>query len=1049
MEVSTRDLQAFSQMDHSDGANSHPHDDSKPRKRVDAVTVLADGTVLKLQKTRQRKIFSCVYCHSKKIKCSRESPICKNCKANNMECKYFVNERVSRGGSKKALSLRRRSSLSMNSDRSETYMDSESAASDIPESMRIRDSDYSSLTSNSSSLPSKAESEGASKDFMGSRIKNEPIADPIKNSFFANDSKDVTGDPVVNLQNYPSSFISNITSPNLKAENLHLQNVASLSPEPNPPGTLQAPVMNSGSNNITNKFFNTNYGTKPIADLTSEENYAFNMSSFSMISPKENDLIQTPQKIHTEKPEKCAGDAKAVDSLYELNGFNDANREFKTGNVLENTQENQLITTNFVDGPSSSLCNPSIDAYSKASGSASLSNSLNPYASNPATTINYLYGTNINYDNVNLLLDLLRYVPNSRKRSYELIERYMSSVHILLPLMVNIEDFIEEHDRYWEKFHPYSHSQSEAFAGSKTAEDHFDFLQFYTLYFPVLYAATISEFEEYDNLLLNQDIDNFLKAFNKICQHYNYPHGFKSIPVLLGNVIIQSTSPNPSTMEMSQIIRYAKFLHLHKDPLITLRISDWRVIKFRRMLWWVIFGLDTLSSHNFCLPPVCRADDFNVLFPDDHDPVFNADGEFVKKRLNVSVLVMSIKFHYDRIVNRIVFQLHNGLSLDITDKEANEIKDEIVKLFHFIYDAISRMTAYYKASLPTSVQEMNIFNFVKNHSWSFVDRALMLLHKKILVADCESTCNPRHSVTESYDIVPKSQKGNSLALNAFEDTYGKMQETNIINNLDKSSISQLRFNTYELFYYENLQNNLIPSILHNLNDFLKYNDFIKFGKFNWYIKRTIPLDSIILLLVIICVKFKYDFIGTQELQIYVQLISKVLFIFNRKYFKNEKYKRMLSLTNLTWEYILKKYDVLKRINLTNELAIEFMDHQVTGFMNMSDLFSVMNVPQPAYILNGVDMGSIRGIECSPAQRWHADLQLHNGRQINLSGDECARKVVNSDEKDENWSVELMQLKEKICYDLRNNFVDVNDYCTFYSSLESILNELIKYIDCPL
>ena len=52
-------------------------------------------------------------------------------------------------------------------------------------------------------------------------------------------------------------------------------------------------------------------------------------------------------------------------------------------------------------------------------------------------------------------------------------------------------------------------------------------------------------------------------------------------------------------MEMAQIIRYAKFLHFHKDPWITLRIKDPEIIKFRRLLWWVIFGLDALSSTIF------------------------------------------------------------------------------------------------------------------------------------------------------------------------------------------------------------------------------------------------------------------------------------------------------------------------------------------------------------------------------------------------------------------------------------------------------------------
>lgn len=41
--------------------------------------------------------------------------------------------------------------------------------------------------------------------------------------------------------------------------------------------------------------------------------------------------------------------------------------------------------------------------------------------------------------------------------------------------------------------------------------------------------------------------------------------------------------------------------------------------------------------------------------------------------------------------------------------------------------------------------------------------------------------------------------------------------------------------------------------------------------------------------------------------------------------------------------------------------------------------------------------------------------------------------------------ELRQLSDKIYYSLRNNFVDINDYCSFYISLENILHELMDYI----
>lgn len=762
----------------------------------------------------------------------------------------------------------------------------------------------------------------------------------------------------------------------------------------------------------------------------------------------------------TDKPDEARPGSELQSRI---NSSSNLSNMYKNTNLNANPLSNSNGTLkNFLDGPTEPVVPLAYTQRNSQPNNPGLHNSLNAYSSNPATTVNYLYGTNTYYDNDNLLTDLLTHLPNSRARSFELLERYINSVHILLPVMVNLSEFIKEHERYWDLYDPYKNIGSASPASSlhsgsdSTNSKDFNLLQFYTLYFPVLYASTISEFEEYDNLLLNQDINKYLKGFNKICQYYNYPHGIKTMPLLLGNVIIQSTSPNPSTMEMSQIIRYAKFLQLHKDPVISLRIQDWKVIKFRRLLWWVIFGLDALSSHNFCLPPVCKFDDFNVVMPEDEDPVFDENGMVIKKTLNVTILAMLVKFKFDRILSELVYQLHNGLSTNITPEETDEIKRMIVNLFHFIHKSINKITNYYQARPPKTVQEMNLLNFIKNHSWSFVDRALMLLHKKILLRDPPRVPHEGRVANTKYEKALSKDRETTLSLSKYEDTFGRIQEANIISNFDSSSISQLRFNQNELFTYENLHNNLIPSILHNLNDFLKYNDFIKFGKFNWYVKRTIPLDSIILLFIIMCVKFKYEFMTVNELVIYVKLINKALFILNRKYFKNEKYKRMLSLTNLTWEYILKKYHVIKLVSVVNESKpgrIEFFDYQVSGYMNMSELFNIMDVPQPALISNGVNLGSIQHEDSHTFEKssWEEDLDKDEAELIKAMNQSV---FLNKPDPNEGKSLaeiqsqrhELLQLNEKIYYDLRNNFVDINDYCTFYSSLENVLHELMDYIN---
>lgn len=1054
----------------------------RPVRRAEEMTVLANGNVMKHQKSRQRRILSCVYCHLKKIKCTRDHPECGNCKKLGIECKYFINERVSKGKQRRTAAAARKPSIATKSDTQ--VLDSDSSSVVKSELMTRKELLMSENLSNGSILSTspiqpepKKESQGAgtSVDSIGSVVDTHDDSMLQMDSSSAaaaelarkNDALLQNNDSPMNFQHL-GPYSPGILSPGSKFSFVKTGNgffpLNMASPSSN---MLQAPIANSASNNITNNFFNTNYAASNSIPLTvgPDDQFSFNLSSFTFAPATENMITRTLKNASTQNSSLNSG----IQSSYSKDNL-DADKKLLHGiSELSLTNLNGLIksqTTNFVDGPTppgnSLTSNISMSALSKNSQpmSSVFHNSLNAYSSNPETTINYLYGTNTYYENDNLLLDLLTHLPSSRERSFESIDRYVNSVHILLPILANLPEFLKQHEIFWDHFDPYRTTMSPSSSSSSSSKHSikdFNFLQFYTLYFPVLYASTISEFEEYDNLLLNQDINRYLKGFNKICQYYNYPHGIKTIPILLGNVIIQSTSPNPSTMEMSQIIRYAKFLQLHKDPLVSLRITDWKVVKFRRMLWWVIFGLDAVSSHNFCLPPVCKFDDFNVVMPEDEDPVFDEGGNLVKKRLNVTVLAMTVKFKYDRILSELVYHLHNGLATNITAEEINEIKLMIVQLFHYIHKLILKMNAYYKTSPPQTVQEMNLLNFIKNHSWSFVDRALMLLHKKILLRDPAKSPSLPDQAPGSYELSNKTTQNGILSLSQYEDTFGRIQEANIIQNFDNLSISQLKLNQNELFAYENLHNNLIPLILHNLNDFLKYNDFIKFGKFNWYVKRTIPLDLIILLFVIICVKFKYEFMTPGELVIYVKLINKALFILNRKYFKNEKYKRMLSLTNLTWEYILKKHQVVKRISLAGDkkasLLVHFFDHQVSGFMNMSELFSIMDVPQPALITNGVNFGSIKLEETHLLidQRWEAeDLEFDSpdGKLIRPDTPQHMQQLEErrDDEDEQGYKLKVMQLSEKIYYDLRNNFVDINDYCTFYSSLENVLHELMDYIN---
>ena len=1057
-------------------------DDAKTRKRdrVGGMTVLENGTVKKLQKIRQRRILSCVHCHSKKIKCSRESSVCNNCNKLGIECKYFVNERVSKRPHRKQDALRAMSKLDRTLD---------SDASAHTELMACKEL-FASVVSLLSASPTQPVNKELSAKQGFSRGENYPVSKGFRTSEGFQAKRNRAAKEFRALNSLPHESVQDALakldllhandsqmafqqlgrqlpgkmSPGFKHSYAKTGNQFFPSNISSPSSNMQQVLVPNLASNITNNFFNTNYATISSHMVTQalEDQFAFNSSSFTFAPATESMFAHALKNngsngVFGKQPGN--GHARA-----ELKCVCDVAEPGAGGTGPMHKSQ----TTNFVDGlvPGNFLTSNISVAQRKnvqpiTSGPHS---SFSSFLSNPEISNNSLYGTNTYYENETLLLDLVIHLPGSRERSFESIDRYVNSVHILLPILVNLPEFLQQHEIFWEHFDPYRAATPPLLLLLKHSAQDFNFLQFHTLYFPVLYASTMSEFEEYDNLLLNHEINKYLKGFNKInkylkgfnkiCQYYKYPHGIKTISLLLGNVIIQSTSPNPSTMEMSQIIRYAKFLQLHKDPAVSLRISDWKLVKFRRMLWWVIFGLDALTSHNFCLPPVCKFYDFNVVLPDDEDPVFDDSGVLVKKRLNVAVLALTVKFKYDRILSELVYHLHKELATNITAAEISEMKAMIVHLFHYIHKSIIKMNAFYNVSPPSSVQKINLINFIKNHLWSFVDRALMLLHKKILLRDPEKSPGAQEAPT--YEQCSEPTQNGVLSLGQYEDTFGRIPEANITKNFDNLSMSQLKFNQNEPFAYENLDKNLIPSILHNLNDFLKYNDFIKFGKFNWYVKRTIPLDLIIFLFVIICVKFKYRVMTANGLVLYVKLINKVLFILNHKYFKNNKYKRMLLLTKLTWEYILTKHRVAKRIEQTGDrkaaTSVHFFDHQASGGMNMSELFSVMDVPHPALITNSANFGSVN----QDSTHFHLDLMRWEAEGLNFRspGAKVARAdspplmhllEERQDDDKQDYKLKVMQLSEKIYYDLRNNFVDINDYCTFYSSLENVLHELMDYI----
>ena len=202
--------------------------------------VLSNGKIMKVQKARQRKILSCVYCHLKKVKCSRQHPMCDNCNKLGIECNYFVNERVSRGGKRSSKSHLDVNDLEMKPSNSQNSNNLTSSPQMRQESVSLS----SDLTSSAS--PMSAHQQLSSIESTSSTSHDEEEGNKPKNE-----------------PNGPQSLIvpelaMNYLGLSMQSPHGALQSPQSTQNNQAANSLLQTPILNN-LNNITNNYFNTNY----------------------------------------------------------------------------------------------------------------------------------------------------------------------------------------------------------------------------------------------------------------------------------------------------------------------------------------------------------------------------------------------------------------------------------------------------------------------------------------------------------------------------------------------------------------------------------------------------------------------------------------------------------------------------------------------------------------------------------------------------------------------------------------------------------------------
>lgn len=494
----------------------------------------------------------------------------------------------------------------------------------------------------------------------------------------------------------------------------------------------------------------------------------------------------------------------------------------------------------------------------------------------------------------NLLCELVEYLPRTKERSRELIDRYVSSVGPLLPFIIDLECFVPQHDL----FCALAFGREMAVESPGVAHS-FNLILFYAQYFAVLAAATVAEFEEYNNLLLIADISRYRLAFHRVRSHQQYPHGILSMSFLTGSILIESTAPTTSFSEVADIVLYAKRLQLDRDPMSAPESPNTNAIISRRAVWMSVVGLDAAAAKYCRAAPILSNADLSMPTLEE---ICAREGRVL---FDVSVLTLNIRHMCDRIVSRMGHEFYRHKS-ELPAVVVDSIKTEIATFHDLVQRKVARLKESQQRFPLMTVAEAKFSNFVQAHVYSYVDRLLLWLHlmslrKWLEPARQERCVSPR----ETDGVHPASSPGKQSASGCEFDSVAILREP---------PESFLRPGNVPEFDYLSLESNLVPSIVHSLGEFLKYNDFISFGRFSWFAKRCLPCDGLAMMLLIFVVKFKHQSMMFDELELYLTITSQVLALINCKWSKAEKKRQRVEMFNIVWEMIIQRFRPFESIN---------------------------------------------------------------------------------------------------------------------------------------
>ncbi|SCU84735.1 LAFA_0D11694g1_1 [Lachancea sp. 'fantastica'] len=409
--------------------------------------------------------------------------------------------------------------------------------------------------------------------------------------------------------------------------------------------------------------------------------------------------------------------------------------------------------------------------------------------------------------------DLNLYLP-TRERAFELFEIYHTTVHPIIPL-INIPKFSRDLEAFW--LDPNRGGPGDT--------------EFLVILMPVLYAASKSQFHQFnDNDELFREMSTLFEAANVLYALYDFPNAF-NINMITGSVLINSVIENPSITTVAQLSRLAQRTLLTRDPATYHGIVDPDIVQSRRILFWQIFQLDTMTSLYNNLPPLIKVDDFDTVRP----------AEVVNGEIHPSLCLLNAKHRFVILLNELCSLTNRGTF--------QGLKERIVDLHVCCMGSALSLRNHGKQLGQLTANEAKFIDWAVFMLNTFADRACLLLHLNIIKTSLPMLMK-RRRLWKQEELVANGNFSNPISESGYGRNFLTIQA--ILNDsgnltLDHTLGEGLNCltNAGLVYNYEDLTNNLVPASLHYLDEFLKYHTDDTFSCYNWeLLVGNMPINAI-------------------------------------------------------------------------------------------------------------------------------------------------------------------------------------------------------------